>query len=264
MIGSNLQKHFEKIGAQHKVVINRRRNSPPVVMNIISEGRDEVFEISIAESLMENLDLSVLEVKPEDRHLVLLARQLTRGGETLTKNHFLCGHDERHLFVASVGAVSTVAAAKNSLKPKSILETEVGLSESKRNRRKTKNFVRQGEWFFIPTDFVPPDAKLINKHEQLRRGNSKIHLVDFGYRSGGEPVRVCHQHPNGLTQKQYVELIRRNPKAEKWAWRNMIRDAQLYVKGAVRHPDHATIVLDGWHRVLMNTERLTEVVAFLD
>jgi hypothetical protein len=37
--------------------------------------------------------------------------------------------------------------------------------------------------------------------------------------------------------------------------------------GAVRHPDHATIVLRDWHRVLMNTEHRAEAmrhVAFLD
>jgi len=35
----------------------------------------------------------------------------------------------------------------------------------------------------------------------------------------------------------------------------------------VRHPDHATITLPCWHRVLMNTEtqsRTTANVAFLD
>ena len=41
----------------------------------------------------------------------------------------------------------------------------------------------------------------------------------------------------------------------------------LYAKGAVRHPDHNTIVLHGWHRVLMNTEhaaRAMRHVAFID
>jgi hypothetical protein len=40
-----------------------------------------------------------------------------------------------------------------------------------------------------------------------------------------------------------------------------------YAKGSVRHPDHNTIVLHGWHRVLMNTEqgaRAMRHVAFLD
>jgi hypothetical protein len=47
----------------------------------------------------------------------------------------------------------------------------------------------------------------------------------------------------------------------------MMRDPELYAKGAVRHPDHNTIVLHGWHRVLMNTEheaRAMRHVAFID
>ena len=37
-------------------------------------------------------------------------------------------------------------------------------------------------------------------------------------------------------------------------WRVMVRDARVCVKGAVRHPDHATIWLPEWHEVVMNTE----------
>ncbi len=47
----------------------------------------------------------------------------------------------------------------------------------------------------------------------------------------------------------------------------MTRDPELYAKGAVRHPDHATITLRDWHRVLVNTERGARAmrhVAFLD
>jgi hypothetical protein len=41
----------------------------------------------------------------------------------------------------------------------------------------------------------------------------------------------------------------------------------VYAKGSVRHPDHATIHLATWHRVLMNTEQAARAmrhVAFLD
>jgi hypothetical protein len=36
----------------------------------------------------------------------------------------------------------------------------------------------------------------------------------------------------------------------------MVRDPEVFAKGAVRHPDHATVVLRVWHRVT--------TVAFLD
>ena len=47
----------------------------------------------------------------------------------------------------------------------------------------------------------------------------------------------------------------------------MVRDPELYAKGTVRHPDHVTIYLATWHRVLMNTEQRAQAmrhVAFLD
>jgi hypothetical protein len=47
----------------------------------------------------------------------------------------------------------------------------------------------------------------------------------------------------------------------------MQRDAAVYARGAIRHPDHRTIWLPFWHRVLMNTEtrsRTMQQVAFLD
>jgi hypothetical protein len=65
-----------------------------------------------------------------------------------------------------------------------------------------------------------------------------------------------------------VEKFMRLPTSRRRAgWVEMVRNPELYAKGAVRHPDHATIVLHGWHRVLMNTEqeaRAMRHVAFLD
>jgi hypothetical protein len=54
-------------------------------------------------------------------------------------------------------------------------------------------------------------------------------------------------------------------------WREVDGEARLLwaalPQGSVRHPDHNTIVLHGWHRVLMNTERAARAmwhVAYLD
>lgn len=47
----------------------------------------------------------------------------------------------------------------------------------------------------------------------------------------------------------------------------MVRNPVVYVRRKVWHPDHATIRLDIWHRVEMNTEnwsRAMASVAFLD
>ncbi len=269
---ANLQRSFDKIGAKVSITLAveetfRNRNlsqSAPARLNIIDKKGEEIFEISVRKDLLTNLELSIIEVRPKDKHLLLLSRQLDNDGDAINKAHFLCGRDERHLFVASVEGVSTVAAAKASLKPREILNKEVGLSEEKRNRRKTKAFRRQGEWFFIPTSLVVP-ANLVRSHEPLVRGRgSKAHIAQYAYRTQGEAVMVSTRYPQGLTEPQYESLISRNKSANNLNWRQMVRNAGVFVKGTVRHPDHATIVLEDWHRVLMNTEANSEAVAFLD
>jgi hypothetical protein len=58
-----------------------------------------------------------------------------------------------------------------------------------------------------------------------------------------------------------------DPNAKRWAWRTMRRNPRVYVRGRIRHADHATIQLHDWNRVLMNTEsqaRAMRNVAFLD
>jgi len=270
----NLKEQFRKIGARVKFVFveanqNRgfaRIQSPPASLDIVEDKEGEIFQINIRKDVSDSLDLSVLEVLPKDKHLVLLARQVDGEGNLISKDHFLCGHDERHLFVAGVENVSTVAAAKASLKPEEILVQETGIKTKKRNRRKTRVFKRQGEWFFVPAD-LRPDPVFILKDEPLRRNRgSKAHVAEFAYRTGGESVKVCREYPNGLTQDEYKTLIADSPNAKFLNWRNMKRNASVYVKGRIRHADHATVNLDSWHRVLMNTERFPAnvTVAFLD
>jgi hypothetical protein len=86
-------------------------------------------------------------------------------------------------------------------------------------------------------------------------------------RRGGVAVMVCGQYPAGVTLDVYQRLIATDPKAHSLMWRSMTRDAEVYVRGEVRHRDHKTIDLDGWHRVYMNRERLARhapQIAFLD
>jgi hypothetical protein len=70
-----------------------------------------------------------------------------------------------------------------------------------------------------------------------------------------------------VTVGEYVALLDSNPEARNWNWNRMTRNAEAYVSGRVWHPDHKTVVLDGWHRVLMNTEYQApgaRAVVFLD
>ncbi len=106
------------------------------------------------------------------------------------------------------------------------------------------------------------------RNEPIRRGNGgKPHWVESCYRTGGETVYVCASHPNGVAEAEYETILASNPKAKGWGWQVMQRNPGVYVRGSVRHADHKTIVLHGWHRVLMNTESQSKAmrnVAFLD
>lgn len=268
-----LKAKFEKLGARATIrplVRNRWRPAPgQVVIDIGHDRHGEYFDIQVN----DDADVEVLDVQPKDRHLLLMVRQPNeRPGLPDTKDKFLCGHDERHWFVASVpekAPVSSVLTAKDALKPDAVRSREQGKRGKwkKRLRRKTDVFVRQGEWFFIPASDVRIDERLIRTNEPIRRGRGKPHMCEQLYRDGGTTVYVCSQHPNGLTVDQYRKLLKANPDAAKWNWQVMQRDPAVYVRGKVCHPDHATIRLEGWHRVEVNTEnrsRATASVAFLD
>ena len=119
----------------------------------------------------------------------------------------------------------------------------------------------------MPEPSLVVDNKLVLSNEPLRRGAGKPHLVEQLFRTGGETVHVCAKHPNGISEKEYAELLRANPKAVRWGWRVMRRNPGVYARGTVRHSDHDTITLSFWHRVVMNTEtqsRTMANVAFLD
>jgi hypothetical protein len=103
------------------------------------------------------------------------------------------------------------------------------------------------------------------RDEPLTRGRGNDHMLEYAFRRGGETVFVNTAHPTGVTAAEF-ELLPPS-QVRKGGWREMMRDPELYAKGAVRHPDHNTIVLHGWHRVLMNTEheaRAMRHVAFID
>ncbi len=78
-------------------------------------------------------------------------------------------------------------------------------------------------------------------------------------------VYVSNKHPNGLTEEEYWNLDPVDRRKQYWDIRT--RDAEVFVRGMIRHPDHATINLPYWHKVVMNTETKAiamQQVAFLD
>ena len=259
---------FARIGARLKVADRpswRSRTSGVISLDVQADRRGEFFEI--VRPAGSEAEVAVLDVQPADRHLLLLVR------EGKDKSKFLCGHDERHWFVAGVpeaAPVGTVGQAKEALKPAEVQTAQArqGLRAKARGRRKNSAYVRQGEWFFLPVADVAVDERLVLRDEPLTRGDGgKPHRAEFCYRTGGETVYVCPRHPAGVTEAEYKVVLAGSPQAKRWGWRAMRRDPAVYVRGRVRHADHATITLRGWHRVLLNTEGLSRAmrnVAFLD
>lgn len=269
MNANHIETKFATMGARFKLsVVPARRASDDFAVDLQHDRRGEFFELRVPEPLSESLDVNVLQTDKRDRHLLLFVRR-TEGKAA----RFLCGHDEREWFVAAVpGGASSVLQAKEALKPLAVRvrQNELEVPNRLRNRRRNAAFKRQGEWFFVPVSNwgrAPINEKFILRNEPLRRGAGKPHLVEELFRFGGELVYVCPQHPNGVLEFHYQRLIRSNPNAASWGWRTQRRNPSVYVRGRVRHQDHATIVLPDWHRVVMNTETETDSmrnVAFLD
>jgi hypothetical protein len=247
-----LVQSFEKMGA--RVVVKepfrsrflRPNLNSPFRFDVRRDKKGEYFLLSKSEG--DKTELVVLDVQPEDRHLLLLTR------EGKKKARFLAGHDERHWFVAAIPEktpVSTVRAAKSALKPAPV--------------REASGVIRQGEWFFIPRPKAKIDEKWVLHNEPITRGQgSKPHRCQDLCRTGGVTVYVNSSYPNGLPEAEYAKL---DAKTKKSGWRVMRRDARVFVRGRIRHSDHKTIVLPGWHEVLMNTENQSlamQHVAFLD
>lgn len=273
-MGSDLNRHFSRMRARVKVlegatlaprwnVIRAREEAPRIALDIRRDHLGEYFEIRTAPGGAQ--EIVVLNVQPKEKHLLLLTRQFGEQGQFLAKQKFLCGHDERHWFVAAIPEsepVSTVASAKIALKPEEIRvrEEALGLTPKQGFRRRNAAFVRQGEWFFVPAPGVVVDPLLVLRNEPLSRGNGgKPHWAEESCRSGGETVYVSAKYPSGLTVESYNRL----PEKDKHGFRVMKRNASVYVRGKIEHPDHQTVVLNGWHRVLMNTENRSVAMRFL-
>jgi hypothetical protein len=261
-----IERHFAKIGARAKVHPEIRRNRiDAVTIDIGHDGDGEFFDIALSREA--NADLSVVDVRPNIRHLLLMSEQ--HDG----KHKFLCGHDERHWFVAAVperASVSNVKTAFEALKPVAVRqrENQLKVKSRKRNLRRNEAFVRQGEWFFVPVpDWLRIDERLVFRNEPIARGGGKPHMCEELVRQGGEMVYVSPQHPQGLTAWQHRRLLSRQPKLRNLQWVVQRRNPLVFVRGKVRHTDHKTIVLNGWHQVLMNTETQSVAmrhVAFID
>lgn len=250
----SLVRHFEKIGATLRVrpwIGGRRRIDPavtPPTFNLdiaIDKGR-EYFDLRVGRDAPT---FHVLQANSAARHLLLYAvngRANARdGGE-----RFLCGHDERHWFVATIAdRVTTVTDAKRSLLPAAL--KDAGLTPDDLARRHTGTFKRQGEWFFLPTDKTF-DGVPIHRGERLMRARGgKPHIAAELVRFGGQQVVLYAGEEYSLDG--WAGMCAANPSLAHKG-RRMAKNPEFYVRGPVRHPDHATLILPTWHLVLPNAE----------
>lgn len=253
-----LEKKFKAMGARLRVREPRRRfniGSDTYRIDISRDKEGEFFILMTGRPEAVNLD--VIDVRPNLRHLLMMDRD---SGAKL-----LCGHDERHWFVAGVPeqGVRGVQDAMNALRPKEVVRVARGLKKKHRNKRRNEAFVRQGEWFFVPTPKLDVDERIILKNEPLiragRRGGTP-HMCQFLYRRGGRSVYLKRNNLGSvmkpLSHEEYTKMMK-DPdvdQREKMGWSQQKVEMSVYVKGKITHPDHATVVLDIWHRVFMNTE----------
>ena len=239
-----LCRHFSRIGARLKIQEPNARQSVKVRIDVGRDRSGEFFDIRCFEGVVPE----ILDVQPPLRHLVLMVRD----GEF--KNKFLLGHDERHWFAAAVPGdnVHDVRTAIANLRP-----TEI----------EGRSAIRQGEWFFVADRGASDKGAVIYRNEPLSRGGgSKPHICQELMRNFGEVVMVSRSHPKGVSYAEFERLTAANP-ASRAKWQQMIRNPIVHARGEVRHRDHKTIYLEGWHRVYMNRERFARhapQIAFLD
>ncbi len=259
MNNETLQKHIEAMGARAKFrpLTERERWQPDITptsftIDVRTDRRGEYFDFALGETPPE---FELLQVRPKEQHLLLY----TRDGQ-----RFLLGHDERHWFVAGIAdRVSTVMGAKQSLLPEQVRDKVRHLRPVQVDNRKNEIFIRQGEWFFVPTTRKIPET-MIHRNEPLQRAwGSKPHICQELHREGGETVYVVGGKIYSVEELE--ALKKENPRNVSWQHvQTRVRNPDVYVRGYVRHPDHATIKLPGWHRVYLNGEFTSHFVAFLD
>jgi hypothetical protein len=156
-----------------------------------------------------------------------------------SKRHLLAGLDERQLFLAQLPrGVSTVREAHAILKTGSVAFAESQGVDS----------VRQGEWFFLEASKEETQAI-----EDGLRQNLLVmeHNVPIGPFTDGavRARRVRQSRGNPHTADELVVLPGALPVSG-----FPIRTREVFIRGRVRHVDHAAVNFSGWRKVVRNAE----------
>ena len=195
-------------------------------INVRRGAAGERIALSTGDSSVE-----VMDADRDHAQLLLLIKTDWGSGRT-RKSKILCGRDERSLFAVGVRStigvpVNSVATAHEALKPPELREPEGGRRRRGHRRQRPPDFVRQGDWFFVPHPSIPLQTSGIRKRQRLAQVGGNAHLVEYLL---GDPRTLISP------------------------WPGVAPHGVVYARGFVRHPEHRTIRLRGWHRVLPNLE----------
>jgi hypothetical protein len=164
------------------------------------------------------IDRDKVKVVAENRFFVWIERHTDA-----RKRHFLCGRDERQLFICQLPrAVTTVRDAHEALRAPVVTQPK-------------GKVLRQGEWFFLE----PSASELAVLATALRELRTIVRTrVSLG---GG--------HPH--VADEYV-VVPAKPGGKEPAGRTVL------VRGRVRHVDHDTVYLPSWAKVVRNAEPVAD------
>ncbi len=180
---------------------------------------------------------TALDVRPKQRHLVLDVA----GQRLPIRGRYLCGHDERHWFVANLPIdprTTTVPGAMEALKPAIVLRAQKRLGvKSRRHRRKTAAYVRQGEWFFLPRPMMHVGELAIRNGQLARPVESPTRWN--GCTSPPAPTRPSSAARSRIpTTKRSVSksgiASRRTPKCRPGQSTRPSRDWRTSIKASIR------------------------------
>jgi hypothetical protein len=192
---------------------------------------EATFRVEIPKHLVIRGDREIRQFRRGRLPMVEVERKTSRG-----TRHFLCGVDERdHPFIAQLPqAATSIKVAHELLKPPELRGQPIrGHGKNSRVKsRKAKTATRQGEWFLIALG----EGELKQVEEAVAKAG-----VLKNRRLGFEPRGMERGKPH--TADEVIMFTKDGDMRP-----------TLYMRGKLRHVEHATLDFPDWVRVVRNTE----------
>ena len=197
--------------------------------------RHEVGKCRTVEEVAESQHLPVRQVRKVNGEFYRVMKTPSQ------KRHFLCGLDERQLFIAQlVRAVTTVKEAHDSLKTATVTLAEGNVGKA----------TRQGEWFLLNATDAEKDRITTGLAQNILVVERNVPIgpfIDALGRRFGKKVRQGVGKPHTADE---LVVLPGDPLAHGFA----VRSREVFVRGKVRHADHKTVAFKQWVKVIRNTE----------